>query len=626
MTRSLGVRCPHAKCGEISSSFAQLNHHWNDTHFKIQRLSKHASKLNATVCPSCESFIGPDDRHRCPRLQLKCPHSACYHRANLNNLNKHWASAHSSTPKSESHASQLSVGLCHHCSTFQGFSTGTPGALRRHTGCPNQRQPSTPTSKRDFAQETEALRVAQHSTGVQTILSQEDVPVTPQVRQQRGSWKVRWKQFFADFEVASTQKDTTRMDALLKVILQSPLVPFHSRKPSISNSRHAKAHIRRSIGILQGSGRVGKAMGALRSDELFQISPSSEGLLRNLYPTRIVDLEIPDDVFSNDHYKIELDRMVVRQVLSGKDRTTGRGPSNISYGDLQLFLGDDTFLNNLCVLLEDILNGRIPMDSGSMKLLLRARGVALKKPNGKPRPIGVREVLINLALSSVVKQFEQDIKQCLGLDDYGYKVKDGAALPAIKATVLLKQAEADGVQRVCFKLDIKNAYGSTQRNSVLKILLEKLPRMVRPFLVTHQGAHEVCFPNMAPILAAEGLTQGDPAAPVYAQLVYGGICQRVRNQLDPKLLASFFDDTFIVDDFDLALEGVLQLKQLFQEVGLEVCLDKSSIYSTTPLTEAQRAELAPHGIRDAGEGILLLGTPIGSMTLFVSILRRKPAT
>jgi len=99
---------------------------------------------------------------------------------------------------------------------------------------------------------------------------------------------------------------------------------------------------------------------------------------------------------------------------------------------------------------------------------------------------------------------------------------------------------------------------------------------------------------------------------MYAQLVYGGICQRVRNQLDPKLLASFFDDTFIVDDFDLALQGVLQLKQLFQEVGLEVCLDKSSIYSTTPLTEAQRAELAPHGIRDAGEGILLLGTPIGS--------------
>ena len=136
--------------------------------------------------------------------------------------------------------------------------------------------------------------------------------------------------------------------------------------------------------------------------------------------------------------------------------------------------------------------------------------------------------------------------------------------------------------------------------------------MVRPFLVTHQGAHEVHFPRMEPILAAEGLTQGDPAAPVYAQLVYGGICQRVRDELDPKLLASFFDDTFIVDDFDLALKGVLKLKQLFHEVGLEVCLDKSSVYSTTPLTEEQLGELAEHGIRDAGEGILLLGTPIGS--------------
>ena len=94
--------------------------------------------------------------------------------------------------------------------------------------------------------------------------------------------------------------------------------------------------------------------------------------------------------------------------------------------------------------------------------------------------------------------------------------------------------------------------------------------------------------------------------------MHGGICQRVRDELDPKLLASFFDDTFIVDDFDLALKGVLKLKQLFHEVGLEVCLDKSSVYSTTPLTEEQLGELAEHEIRDAGEGILLLGTPLGS--------------
>ena len=83
---------------------------------------------------------------------------------------------------------------------------------------------------------------------------------------------------------------------------------------------------------------------------------------------------------------------------------------------------------------------------------------------------------------------------------------------------------------------------------------------------------------MAPILATEGLTQGDPAAPVYAQYVsIRGDLPKGPKSAWPQAIGLFFDDTFIVDDFDLALQGVLQLKQPFQEVGLEVCLDKSSI-------------------------------------------------
>jgi len=77
---------------------------------------------------------------------------------------------------------------------------------------------------------------------------------------------------------------------------------------------------------------------------------------------------------------------------------TGEGPSNIGYAELQkLAKQKPSFLQQLTRLLNDFINGKLPRDSDAVAKLKAARGVAIEKANGKPRLIGVRETITNLA-------------------------------------------------------------------------------------------------------------------------------------------------------------------------------------------------------------------------------------
>jgi hypothetical protein len=47
--------------------------------------------------------------------------------------------------------------------------------------------------------------------------------------------------------------------------------------------------------------------------------------------------------------------------------TTGRGPSNTGYADLQPLNDNGEFIENLCVLIKDIANGRFVLDRAALK-------------------------------------------------------------------------------------------------------------------------------------------------------------------------------------------------------------------------------------------------------------------
>jgi hypothetical protein len=326
-------------------------------------------------------------------------------------------------------------------------------------------------------------------------------------------------------------------------------------------------------------------------------------------------LEIPDDVWTNDRYGLKLEWDVICEVLSNKHPQTGKGPSNIGYGDLvKLVKRDANFGTHLTILLNDITNGKLPMDSTAMQNLNTAVGVALMKANGKPRPICVRETILNLGYAAISRQEARAIKEKLTPFDFGFRVSNGSAIPPILTQSLIDGARKNGEQLIVIKLDIRNAYGSTFRSKILEFLKKELPQLVRSFLVTYRGATKIKFPNMDGVDMTEGLIQGDPMAPAYAQLMYSSCCSKVRNLMQAvKLIMSFFDDITIVEnDFDLALEAVLKLQEAFSEIGCEVEFSKSVVFATRPLSVTQRTQCEGMGLNVAMDGLLLLGSPVGT--------------
>jgi hypothetical protein len=111
----------------------------------------------------------------------------------------------------------------------------------------------------------------------------------------------------------------------------------------------------------------------------------------------------------------------------------------------------------------------------------------------------------------------------------------------------------------------------------------------------------------------EGLIQGDPAAPAFAQLVYSACCERVR-QANPDLqvLASFFDDINLFDVPEVALACARALEPEFLAAGLRINWAKSVALATAPLSPAELAQFAALGLDVVADGIVTLGGPVGT--------------
>jgi len=371
--------------------------------------------------------------------------------------------------------------------------------------------------RQQFARLADELQLRQHQEMVHDLIEDDRPTANGEV------WKRETQQRFRNYKAASDLNDFPAMAIILAAILRNPLEP----KPTGGNRQQASEdhdvnNIRKCLRVLNTTRRVGKAMAKLRQSRRFQITSQNKQVIKNLFINRDVDLEIPLDIKTNPIYDFILNPETVRITLKNKDKTTGKGPSNMGYGDLQCLVNAPNFLSDLTCLLNDILNDRIPRESEASQILRGLRGVALEKKNpDEARPIGVCEVLTNLAMSCQIKQMENEIKSNLGPHDFGFRVADGCALPAIAT-----QAIFDSSVRVAIiKADVENAYGRTRRAEVLKHLIQHHPKLVRSFLATHENPSTIAFEGMEEFNINEGLIQGNSASPAYAQMVYSKVVE-----------------------------------------------------------------------------------------------------
>jgi hypothetical protein len=555
-------------------------------------------------------------------LQKNCQYIHDCASETLRGVNAHFRKSHPGIPKTQEQAAIFNCMVCPHCDQFVRFSKQNPAKPERHSNCPVQTQPLNPANSQTFAEESDRIREERRIDDIEsTEFPQESsLPARPP----RINTRTYLISTCREIAIAATSQDFQQCSILVQLMLTT----FQDQRQTVRHPRKPPGEfdtISKAMSVLRASGRIGKSMDSLRALPLYVITPESSLAIIALYPPRRGPIEFPQDLFTNDEYSISIDTEVIKGVLRRKDRTVGRGPSGMGYGDLKSAAEkNEAFISDLKVVLEVIVNGRLPADSPAMQTLTDLDGKPLRKDTGKPRPIGVSEVILNTGIAAAVQQDTGDIKAALTDDDYGFRTKDGQLIPGMRANTLLGKAREENRQLVCIKVDIKNAFGTTPRNFILKTLLKKgLKRLARLFVVTHLRARNITFEGMDPIGQVEGIVQGDPAAPAYAQLAYSDICNVVRSALKPTLLGSYFDDIFIIDEFDTALECFLMLKNEFRELGMEVAPNKCLLYSTTPLSNTQSFTLAQATLPSSLDGLVLAGCPVGTDTFITNHLRRK---
>ncbi|MGA7854889.1 MAG: hypothetical protein WCA15_16300, partial [Candidatus Acidiferrales bacterium] len=138
------------------------------------------------------------------------------------------------------------------------------------------------------------------------------------------------------------------------------------------------------------------------------------------------------------------------------------GPSHQTGRHLAVLTGDSECLQCIAAICTSIANGEL--SKRLRRLLLTARGVPLPKENGGVRPISVRELLVRVTGTQVVRSCKDGISKAAGPHQLGLGDNGGVELlPHICQSALLS-----GTPMAVVAIDSRNAFNLIDRPYVLR--------------------------------------------------------------------------------------------------------------------------------------------------------------
>ena len=171
-------------------------------------------------------------------------------------------------------------------------------------------------------------------------------------------------------------------------------------------------------------------------------------------------------------------------------------------------------------------------------------------------------------------------------------------------------------EAVVITTDVANAFNSVGRDKVLAAVKEYAPSLL-PFVTWSYGAatalHVAGAPaGTAPIASQSGVRQGDPLGPLLFALVMQPILLRVVAAALGVALVAYLDDVYIIAKPAVAEAafGAFTGGQGVRAAGMSVEVGKCAVHGGPPGEAAAMA--ARIGVRHAPDGIVAVGTPIGT--------------
>jgi hypothetical protein len=177
-------------------------------------------------------------------------------------------------------------------------------------------------------------------------------------------------------------------------------------------------------------------------------------------------------------------------------------------------------------------------------------------------------------------------------------------------------------------IDFKNAFNCVRRSSIGQAVAQHFPQL-HPFFTWSYGQETPLLTPTGALIcnSASGVRQGDPLGPALFSLAIQHILVELHHRFPNIQIAGFLDDISLAGSHRDLFDALSVVTEEGAHIGLQVNRQKCNLLSNIEPEEPL------NGVQFSSEGIILLGTPIGTTeyvdssthTLFEDMLSPVPS-
>ena len=418
-----------------------------------------------------------------------------------------------------------------------------------------------------------------------------------------------WEQLLTfPYRVLHVQKNLANKKSLTKQIKDNCVSlgheDFDTKLPTqrISN-------IPRLVESKLGEGDIrGAARILFSSDVVAPCSPDTLSALESKHPAPADGLSFPDPPDSDAHTLTISGRHLVTAIGSFRSGSAG-GLDGLSPQHLKDLTcpsageAGESLLKELTALTNLMLSGKV--DETVIDVLYGANLCALRKKDGGIRPIAVGTTYRRMAAKICCKFYSEDVSEKFQPLQLGYGSKGGCEAAVHALSTYLNYGNGD----VILKVDIKNAFNSVNRDTLLAEAKKEIPQIFSFLWQCYRHPTKLLYRDNL-LESAVGCQQGDPLGPVIFSLAINPIIR----QLNSEFNVWYLDDGTLGGNRDTVLNDFIFLRDKLHNIGLDLNISKCELFisdTTDRQTTLQNFNAVADGIKIIDKSSLcLLGSPV----------------